>query len=69
MSSGQTEVTQRSARGHLEVIEHLQHGGQRPGLSLTAEGAVLPALIGQLRETLPWRPGERAIVRVQLVYS
>lgn len=44
--------------GGLEVIEDLQHSGQRPGLGLTAERAVLAILIGQLRQTLPWRPEE-----------
>lgn len=50
------ESRSRRVRGHLEVIEDLQHCGQRPGLGFTAEGAVLAVLIGQLWETLPWRP-------------
>lgn len=56
------EVRQHHGRrrrgGGLEVIEDLQHSGQRPGLGLTAERAVLAILIGQLRQTLPWRPEE-----------
>lgn len=38
-----------------QVMEDLQNGGQGPGLGLTAEGAVLAILIGQLRQTLPGR--------------
>lgn len=43
-------------RSRSEIIEDLQHCGQGPGLGLAAEGAVLAVLIGQLWETLPWRP-------------
>lgn len=39
-------------------MEQLQQCGQGPGLGLTAEGAELAVLIGQLWETSPWRPGE-----------
>lgn len=42
----------------LQVEEDLQHRGDGPGLRLTAERTVLPVLIGQLREALPWRPEE-----------
>lgn len=38
-------------------MEQLQQRGQGPGLGLTAEGAELAVLIGQLWETSPWRPG------------
>lgn len=41
-----------------EFVEELQQGGQGPGLGLTAEGAMLAVLVGQLREALPWRSEE-----------
>lgn len=47
----------RRVRSSSEVKEDFEHGGQRPGLGLAAEGAVLAILIGQLRETLPGGPG------------
>ena len=42
-----------------QVVEDLQDGSEGPGLGLTAEGAVLAVLIGQLWEPLPRRPSER----------
>lgn len=57
-ASGRKTASHQAGQGvnHLEVIEDLQHSGQRPRLGLTAERAVLAILIGQLRQTPPWRP-------------
>lgn len=57
-------------RSRSEIIEDLQHCGQGPGLGLAAEGAVLAVLIGQLWETLPWRPErEQSAVTRQLSHA
>ena len=49
--------TGRALRGRgsrwSHVMQDLQNGGNGPSLSLTAEGAVLAVLIGQLWQALP----------------
>ena len=59
----------RTHGGHLEVIEDLQHSSQRAGLGLTAEWAILAVLIGQLWQTLPWRPEEMEKMHLISVYN
>lgn len=53
----------RDGGGDSEVVENLQHRGQRPGLCLTAERAVLAVLVGQFRQTPPRRP-EKGVAQV-----